>query len=90
MTKKLDRISIMIDNNMIKKIRVIQSHRIKQSKKNVSFSHIVDELLKNGLKNIKHKSLSLIVHTAMISGIFTGICLNHGIRHSFHSIDSLI
>jgi len=90
MTKKLDRKSIMIDNNVIKKIRVIQSLRIKQSKKNVSFSQVVDELLKNGLKNIKDKRMSLIIHTAMTSTIFAGICLNHGIGHLFHSIDSII
>ncbi len=80
----------MIDSNLVKKIRGIQGSRIKQSKKNVTFSQVVEDVIRKSLKNMKDKSLQLIINYGMVFSIFTGICLFHGIRHSFHSIGSII
>ncbi len=49
MTKEYDRITIMFDNALLKKIRVIQSKQIATSNKNVSFSSVVNEILKKEL-----------------------------------------
>jgi len=57
MIKKSDRISIMIDSNLVKKIRGIQGSRIKQNKKNVTFSQVVEDLIRKSLKNIKYNKL---------------------------------
>ncbi len=80
----------MIDSKLVKKIRGIQGSRIKQNKKNVTFSQVFEDLIRKSLKNMKYNSLQSIIHYGMISSIITGICLFHGIGHSFHSIGSII
>ena len=80
----------MIDSNLVKKIRGIQGSRIKQHKKNVTFSQVVEDLVRKSLKNMKYNSLQSIINYGMVFSIFTGICLFHGIGHSFHSIGSII
>jgi len=81
--------TIVFDEELIKKLRNIQSKKIKEANAYVSFSRVVNDLIRGSLKNMK-KNLSFIIHTAALSGIFTGICVSHGIEHSFHSIDNLI
>ena len=44
------RITIMIDEDVIKKLRVIQAKRIKESTKSVSFSQVINESLQKSLK----------------------------------------
>ncbi len=80
----------MIDSNLVKKIRGIQGSRIQQNKKNVTFSQVVEDLVRKSLKNMKHNSLQSIINYGAVFSIFTGICLFHGIGHSFHSIGSII
>ena len=83
------RITIVFDDELIKKLRIIQSKKIAKSECSVSFSRVVNDVVRDSLKNMK-KNLSSIIHTATLSAIFTGICASHGIEHSFHSIDNLI
>lgn len=45
------RITIMIDNNLVKNLRLIQSKQIATSQRSVSFSDIVNQMLKKGLKS---------------------------------------
>ena len=80
----------MIDSKLVKKIRGIQGSRIQQNKKNVTFSIVVEDLIRKSLKNMKHNSLQSIINYGAIFSIFTGICFYHGIGHSFHSIGSII
>lgn len=47
------RITIMIDDDLVKKIRSIQARRIKESKKSVSFSAVLSDLAESGIKNNK-------------------------------------
>ncbi len=49
--EKLDskRITIMFDNALLKKIRLIQSKQIENSTHSVSLSRVVNEILKKGL-----------------------------------------
>ena len=44
------RITIMLDDDLIKKLRAEQAKLIKKSTKSVSFSRVVNELLRKGLK----------------------------------------
>ena len=44
------RITIMIDEDILKKLRVIQAKRIKESTKSVSFSQVINESLQKSLK----------------------------------------
>jgi len=40
----------MIDEDLQKKLRVLQSKKIRISKKNVTFSQVIDEVIQKGLK----------------------------------------
>ncbi len=51
----MQRISIMLDENLEKKLRVLQGQRIFKSKKSVSFSRVINEVLNDGLKKRKAK-----------------------------------
>ena len=51
MNKKHSRISVMIDNKLEGRLREIQANMIKKTKSNVTFSHVVNTVLKEGLKN---------------------------------------
>jgi len=47
------RITIVFDDNVMKKLRIIQAKNIKQSQSFVSFSSIIADLLKKPTKNWK-------------------------------------
>ena len=81
--------TVVFDDELMKKLRNIQSKKIKEENTHVSFSRVVNDLIRGSLKNME-KNLSFIIHTAALSGMFIGICVSHGIEHSFHSIDNLI
>jgi len=44
------RITIMLDDDLVKKLHEIQAKQIKQSTKSVSFSRILNEVLRKSLK----------------------------------------
>jgi len=44
------RISIMLDDDLLKKLHDIQAKLIKESQKSVSFAHVLNEALRKGLK----------------------------------------
>lgn len=44
------RITIMIDKDIDKKLRLIQSKRIAQESNSVSFSKVLNDILRKGLK----------------------------------------
>ena len=44
------RITIMLEDDLVKKLHEIQAKKIKQSTKSVSFSRVVNEALRKGLK----------------------------------------
>ena len=44
------RITIMLDDDLVKKLHEIQAKQIKQSTKSISFSHVMNEVLRKGLK----------------------------------------
>jgi hypothetical protein len=46
----LKRISVVVDEEIIKKLRKIQSKQLARSDKNVSFSKVVNEHLKKSLR----------------------------------------
>jgi hypothetical protein len=43
------RITIILDNDLLKKLHEIQAKQIKQSSKSVSFSRVLNEVLRKGL-----------------------------------------
>jgi len=44
------RITIIVDDDLAKKLHEIQAKQIKISVKSVSFSHVMNEVLRKGLK----------------------------------------
>ena len=42
--------TIMLDNDLVKKIRLIQSKELRELNKSVSFSQVINRILENGLK----------------------------------------
>ncbi len=44
------RITIMLEDNFQKKIRMLQAKKIKESNKSVSFSQVLNMILEEGLK----------------------------------------
>ena len=44
------RITIMIDDDLLKKLHETQAKQIKQSTKSVSFSRVLNEVLRKGFK----------------------------------------
>ena len=44
-----NRIIIMIDENLDKKLRMLQSKRITKENRSVSFSEVINQVAKNGL-----------------------------------------
>jgi len=49
-TRMGKRITIILDDDLIKKLHEIQAKKIKQSTKSVSFSRVLNEVLRKGLK----------------------------------------
>ena len=45
------RVSILLNSDLDKKIRLEQARLIRKKRSTVSFSHLVNSLLENGLKN---------------------------------------
>ena len=44
------RITVIVDDEVLKKLRELQAKKLQASKENVSFSSVVNEILKNALK----------------------------------------
>ncbi len=44
------RITVVLDDELDKKLRIIQSKKIRKSKKSVSFSSVINEELRKSLK----------------------------------------
>ncbi len=44
------RITVVLDNELVKKLRIIQSKKIAKLRKSVSFSRVVNEELRNAIK----------------------------------------
>ena len=53
MSSEISRLSVMIDKELEHRLREIQANMIKKSKKNVSFSAVVNLVIKEGLKSKK-------------------------------------
>ena len=45
-----NRITVVLDDNLIKKLREIQAKQIKESTKSVSFSSVINKILRKHLK----------------------------------------
>ncbi|MFQ5497793.1 MAG: hypothetical protein ACE5DU_07920 [Nitrosopumilus sp.] len=45
------RITVVLEQNTIKKLRELQAKQIKQSTSSVSFSKVINEILQKSLKN---------------------------------------
>lgn len=43
-------VTVVIDDEIVKKLRALQAKKIKSSMKTISFSKIVNEILRQGLK----------------------------------------
>lgn len=50
MDRKHTRISVVVEKNLVDKLRTIQAEMIIKSKENVSFSFVVNQVLKEGLE----------------------------------------
>jgi hypothetical protein len=50
MSQKTKRLSIMLERTLEEKLRNIQADMIKKSRKNISFSNVVNLVLKNGIR----------------------------------------
>ena len=44
------RITVVFDDELVKKLRIVQSMKIRKSKKSVSFSSVVNDELRKSLK----------------------------------------
>ena len=44
------RITVVLDNELVKKLRIVQSKKIAKSRKSVSFSRVVNDELRNAIK----------------------------------------
>jgi len=44
------RITIMLDDNLVKKLHEMQAKQIRESKKSVSFSRVLNEVLRKNIK----------------------------------------
>ena len=87
---KKSKITITIDDNLLKKLRVYRAKKVKENLNGISFSQVIEDLTKTGLKAAKKQGLKVILQIVSFSGIIGGICIIHGIGHSFHAIESLI
>jgi len=87
---KKSKITITMDGNLLKKLREYRANKIKKNLKGISFSQVIEDLTKTGLKHAKKQSLKVISQIGTFSAIVGGICINHGISHSFHAIENLI
>lgn len=88
--EKKSRITVTIDDNLLKKLRDYRAKKIKKNLKGISFSQVVEDLTRTGLRNVKKQGLKIISQICALSAIIGGVCIDHGIGHSFHSIESLV
>ena len=51
------RITIVLDDDNIKPLRELQSKIISESEKSISFSRVINRMIKVGLKNYKKKEV---------------------------------
>lgn len=51
-----DRITILLDNDLTKQLRQVQAKMITLSGKSVSFSHVLNLAVKEGLPKLKSKA----------------------------------
>ncbi len=51
MKQEITRISAIIDKELEGRLREIQANMIKKTKRNVTFSYVVNRVLREGLKN---------------------------------------
>ncbi|MDG7050746.1 MAG: hypothetical protein JRZ94_06050 [Nitrososphaerota archaeon] len=51
MDKTQARISVVVEKELVEKLRTIQAEMISQSKDNVSFSFVVSQILRGGLES---------------------------------------
>ena len=86
---KKSKITITLDDNLLKKLRAYRAKKVKENLNGISFSQVIEDLTKTGLKYAKKQSLRVISQIGSFSAIVGGICIDHGIRHSFHAIESL-
>ena len=49
----LKRISVMLDDELVRKIRTEQAKKLYNSEKSISFSQILNQVLRIGLKTMK-------------------------------------
>ncbi len=84
------KITVTIDDDLLKKLRDYRAKKIKKNLKGISFSQVVEDLSKIGLKYATKQGLKVISQIGAVSGIIGGICVSHGISHSFHAIGNLI
>ena len=49
----MTRVSIMLDDDLQKKLRLLQSKMIKKNKTAISFSQVLNEVIQDGLKEHK-------------------------------------
>ena len=49
----INRITIAIDTELEKELRTMQAELIKKTNKSVSFSHVLNNILKEGLREIR-------------------------------------
>lgn len=47
------RVTVVLDQNNVEKLRGIQSKLIKNSTKSVSFSHVLNQVVEEGLRKFK-------------------------------------
>lgn len=47
------RVTVVLDNSNVEKLRNIQAKMIKSSTKSVSFSHVLNRVVEDGLKKFK-------------------------------------
>ena len=87
---KKSKITITIDENLLKKLRDYRAKTIKKNLKGISLSQVVEDLSKMGLKYAKKQGLKVISQVGALSAIVGGVCIDHGIGHSFHVVESLI
>lgn len=52
-----DRVTILLDNDLTKQLRQIQARLITTTGKSISFSHVLNMAVKEGLPKLKAKTL---------------------------------
>jgi len=48
--KKSRRVTVMLDDDLLKKLRIIQAAKIRKSERSVSLAQVINHMLEKGLK----------------------------------------